>query len=236
MANNLFTNAWKIFSNSGKNTDVTPTNPPTPAPAAAPPAAPDPLAQMAALWKNDPNAPQPVDLLSGSIINPDNKKIADAAAQVDFTAGIDPALMAAVQKGDDPTAIINLINAVAQKTLATSTQIGAATVDQGLQRNNQRLAQALPDRIKQVQLNQQELENPALAHEAAQPMVRMVRSQIAAQNPHMSPEAINKQAEQTMLGFARAVAGTEDAGFRPGGLPQNQQPSQGTDWEAWGGV
>jgi len=237
MATNLFTNAWKVFTNSSTTGAPAPAAAPAaPAPAAAP-AAPDPLDAMAALWKNDPNKPAPVDPLAGSVINPDNKKIADAAATVDFMAGIDPTLLAAAQDRDNPAGLINLMNAVAQKTLATATQIGAATVDQGLQRNNQRLAQALPDRIKQVQVNQQESENPALAHEAAQPMVRMVRNQIAAQNPHLSPDAINKQAEQTLLGFAQAVTGTEDAGFRQGGLPQSRQAqSQGTDWLKWGGV
>lgn len=207
------------------------------APVASPPPA-DPLAEMATLWKNDPNKPQPVDPLQGPILQPDNNKIAEAAGKVNFLEQVPAELLQRVNSGNDPAALAELINTVAQRTLATATQIGAATTEQGIKRNNQRIEQALPGRIKQVQLDGVTVENPALAHEASQPMLRMVRAQIHASNPHLTPEAINKQAEAILLRHAQAVIGvTEDAGFRPGGLPQNNAGPNGkeTDWEAWAG-
>lgn len=216
---------------------------PAPAPAAAAPApAPtpaDPLADMAALWKNDPNKPAPVDPMRGPILNPDTNKIAEAAGKVDFLAQVPAELLQRVNSGNDPAALAELINTVAQRTLATATQIGAATVEQGLQRNNQRIEQALPDRIKQAQLENVPVENPALAHEASQPLLRMVREQIRLANPNLSPEAINKQAESVLVRHAQAVTGTtDDPGFRPGGLPRNSAAGKdaGTDWEAWAGL
>ena len=117
-----------------------PTAPPASAPATpATPAAPaDPLAGMAALWKNDPNNPAPADPMRGPILNSDPAKIIEAASKVDFLKNVPAELMQRVNSGNDPAALSELINAVAQQTLATATQIGAATVEQGLQRNNQR--------------------------------------------------------------------------------------------------
>lgn len=234
----LFTSVYNMFR------PVTTVNGiPAPAPAAAAPAAapppPNPLDDMAALWKNDPNKPKPADPMQGPILNSDPAKIAEAAGKVDFLQQIPAELMQRVNSGNDPAALAELINAVAQKTLATAAQIGAVTVEQGLQRNNQRIEQALPGRIKQVQLDGVQVENPALAHEASQPMLRMVRAHIQQNNPNLSPEAVNKQAEAVLITHAQAVVGNvEDAGFRPGGLPQNNAGGKGkeTDWETWAGV
>jgi len=236
-AKGFFSSAYSLFTPK-----VHVANAPAPAPAAAPVAAPtpapDPMDTMAALWKNDPNKPQPVDPLRGPILNPDTAKIAEAASKMDMLQGVPPELMARVQAGNDPTAIAELINTVAQRTLSTATQISAATTEQGLQRNNQRIEQALPDRIKQVQLASITVDNKALAHPASQPMLQMVRQQIAAQNPHLSPQAINQQAEALLVQHANAVAGVDDVGFRDGGIPRTQQNGGGkeTDWETWAGV
>ena len=232
----FFTNVYSMFRPVTQVAGV-----PAPAPAAAAPAAeppaPNPLDQMAGLWKNDPTKQPPADPLKGPILNPDTTKIAEAASRMDFLKNVPKELLARVNSGNDPAALAELVNVVAQQTLSTATQISAATTEQGLQRNNQRIEQALPDRIKQVQLDTIAVENPALAHAASLPMLKMMRAQIAAQNPHLTPEAINRQAESMLVQHATAVLGQEP-GYREGGMPSNPQgaANKGTDWEAWAGV
>lgn len=234
----FFSSVYNMFTPVVRTAGQAPAPAPTPSEPAAPTPPADPLAGMAALWKNDPNKPQPVDPLRGPVLNSDPTKIAEAAGKVNFLDQVPAELMQRVNAGNDPAALAELINTVAQRTLATATQVGAATVEQGLQRNNQRIEQALPDRIRQVQLDAMPVANPALAHEASQPLLRLVRAQILAGNPNLSPEAVNKQAEAVLINHAQAVIGTtEDPGFRQGGLPQNQRGAgEGTDWEKWAGI
>lgn len=199
----------------------------------------DPLETLAGVWKTDTTKTAPVDPLAGPILNTDTAKLREAISKVDLIAGVDPALLKRVQEGNDPAALIELMSAVSQNTLATAAQLSAATTEQGLQRQTQRIVAALPGRIKQQAIDNMPATNPALQHPASQPFLQMTRAQIAAQNPNLTPAEINARAESALLGYAQALnSSAEDAGFREGGLAQ---PNQGgaqkeTDWLAWGGV
>lgn len=235
----FFRSAWDMFRPVTATTVV---NAPAPAPAAAasvanPPAAPEPMDALAAVWKNDPNKQPPADPLAGPILNPDNAKIAEAVKKIDPLAGVNPELMAKAKQGDGE-AIVQLIQQATQAGLATGAQIAAATTENGLQRQTQRIVQALPDRIKQHAISTATPENAALQHPAAQPFLQMTRQQIANSNPHLSPQEINAQAESALLNFGKALTGSQDDGsYREGGLPQQpgRQQKQ-TDWDAWAGV
>lgn len=197
-------------------------NPITPTPEA------NPLDTMKALWQTDPNSAPSVDPLATPLFNSDPAKIAAAASKIDLVSQIPADLMAKAMSGQDPAAFAQVLNAVAQRTLATSTQLNAATVEQAAATNNQRMLQALPGKVRQIQLDGMQPDNPLLQHEAAQPFLNMVRSQLASKNPGMSAVEINRQAESIVTGFAGAISPAATA----------QQPSQpanggGTDWDTW---
>lgn len=187
----------------------------------------NPLDEFTGLWQNDPNAQRVVDPLSTPLFNTDPAAIAAAASKLDLVGQMPPELMAKAMSGQDPAAFIQVLNAVAQRTLATATQLNAATIEQATTRNNARIQDALPSRMKDIQLQSMQSEHPALQHPASQPFLQLVRSQVKMKNPGMSAADINAQAERALLGFANqlvAPAQTEATRAAEAG---------GTDWDAW---
>lgn len=199
-----------------------------PAPGTSKETPPNPLDEMAALWQTDPKSTPAVDPLSTPLFNTDPAKIAAAANKIDFMRNVPQDLMAKALAGNDPQALVQLMNTVAQQTLATATQLNAATIEQATQRNNSRITDALPSRVKQIQLDSMQPEHPVLQHPAAQPFLQLVRSQIQMKEPTLSPAEINRKAEAVLAGFAGQLtaptAAQQDAG---------RQKTAGTDWDTW---
>lgn len=186
----------------------------------------NPMDEFTTLWQTDPNATPSVDPLTTPLFNTDPAKIAAAAGKIDFMAQMPPDLVAKAMSGTDPAAFMQLINAVAQRTLATSTQLNAATLEQATSRNNDRVMQAIPGRVKQIQLDSIQSENPVLQHPASQPFLQLVRAQIQMKNPGMSAATINAQAERTLTGFASQLAA-------PASTEATRSAAGGTDWDSW---
>lgn len=183
----------------------------------------NPLDNFTDLWKNDPAAAQTADPFSTPLFTNDPTKLHEAASKMDFMAAIPRELMDKAMAGGDPAALMQIMNAVAQRTLAAATQLSTATAEQGAQRSTQRLLTALPDRVKQIQLDQMQPENPALSHAAAQPFLHMARAQIKMKNPTLSAAEIQKQAESYVSEFANSLMGGPEA-------TASQQQS-GEDWD-----
>lgn len=190
----------------------------------APPA--NPLDAFTEMWQHDPKSQPAVDPLSTPLFNTDPAKIAAAAGKIDFLAQVNPELVTKAMAGNDPQAFMQVMNAVAQRTLATATQLNAATIEQATSRNNERFSQALPSKVKQIQLNSLQSENPALQHPASQPLLQMVRAQIQMKEPGLSAADINKRAESYLAGFATQLS-------TPPVTETQRQQASGTDWEAW---
>lgn len=198
---------------------------PTPA---TPTTEPNPLDNLATLWQNDPNVKAPADPFSAPLLNTDPTKIAEAAKKIDFVSHIAPETLAKAMSGQDPAAFMEVMNSVAQRTLTTSAQINAATVEQATARNNSRIMEALPGRVKDIQLQGMKSDNPVLQHPAAQPFLQLTRAQIQMKNPGMSAADINQQAEHALLGLAQAIS---PAGETAGTTPASNSGEK--DWDAW---
>lgn len=191
----------------------------------------DPMDVLAALMQNDPNVKAPVDPLTTPLLQTDVTKLRQAAGNMNLVGHIDPELMAKAMSGNDPAAFAQVINLAAQSAVVTSAQLAASTVEQATNRNNQRLlSSAIPNQIKQAQIDSSVSENPALAHPAAQPFLHMVRSQIQMKNPGMPAAEINRQAESVIAGFATSVS------TAPQEVVRQQSANQGTDWDKWAGL
>jgi hypothetical protein len=198
-----------------------------PAPTPAPTPAPNVLDTVATLWQTDDKSKAPVDPFAAPLLQTDPAKLQQAASKIDFTSQIAPDLMAKAMSGQDPAAFMEVLNTVARTTLTTSAQLSAATVEQATARNNERMMQALPATVTQIQLDSIRPESAVLQHAAAEPFLKLVRSQLQMKNPHMSAHEINRQAESTVLNFAKEVS----AAPAPGAAPT--QASTETDWDAW---
>lgn len=183
----------------------------------------NPLDAFTPLWQNDPNAAPTADPLTTPLFNTDPAKIQEAAGKMDFLANVPKELIDKAMAGNDPGSFLQVMNMVAQRTLAAATQLSTATVEQGAQRSNQRVLQALPDRVKQIQLDQMQPENPALSHPAAQPFLHMARAQLKAKNPTLSAAEIQKQAERYVSDFASSLSVTPEAAAA--------QQTAGEDWD-----
>lgn len=185
----------------------------------------NPLDEFTPLWQNDPNAQQRVDPLSTPLFNSDPAKIAAAAAKMDFVGQIPAEVLQKAMQ--DPNALVQLLNGVAQRTLATATQLNASTIEQATTRNNARVMSGLPERVRQIQLNGMQPDNPTLQHPAAQPFLQLMRSQIQMKNPGMSAVEINSQAERALTGFANQLVAA------PASEAAARSSAGGTDWDAW---
>lgn len=188
------------------------------------PAAPsNPLDNFTPLWQTDPKSAPPADPLATPIFNTDPAKIAEAAGKIDFVSQIPPDMLQKAMAGNDPQAFMAVMNAVAQKTLATAAQLSTATTEQGATRLQQRLLTALPDRVKQIQLDQMQPENANLQHPAAQPILQMMRQRVKASNPNLTPAEIQKQAENYVSAFVSAMA--------PQATQAEVAAANGEDWD-----
>jgi hypothetical protein len=188
---------------------------------------PNPLDEFTGLWQNDPKMQQRVDPLSTPLFNTDPAAISAAAAKLDLVGQLPPELMAKAMSGQDPAAFMQVLNSVAQRTLATATQLNAATIEQATTRNNARIQEVLPSRMKDIQLQSMQSEHPALQHPASQPFLQLVRSQVKMKNPGMSAADINAQAERALLGFANQLVAPAQA------EATRAATAGGTDWDAW---
>lgn len=189
----------------------------------------DPMADLAALWQTDPNLKPVANPLATPLFNTDPKAIAAAASKLDFVSGLDPALVAKAMSGQDAAAFLQVLNTVGQKSLATGTQLNAATIETATSRNNERLLAAMPGQVKAITLDSMQSENPALQHPAAQPFLSLVRSQLQMKNPGMSAQDINNAAESALTGFATSLATPATA------TPSAASNDGGTNWAAWAG-
>lgn len=189
-----------------------------------------PLAPFATLWDTDPNAKPSVDPWSQPILPTDPAKVQAAAKQMNMLNGIDPTMIQKVMAGNDPQALMDIINAVAQNTLAMSAQLTSASVEKAGTTIKTRYDSGLDARFRDFQDRNLSVENPVLNHPGAQPMLQMARQQIRAKNPTMSPQQVQDEAVKYLMSFAGAM-NTGDPTKQPVPLDNTGTPEQ--DWSSF---
>jgi hypothetical protein len=160
----------------------------------------NPLDNFSKIWET-PTPEANTDPFATPLLNSDPAQIREAAGKMNFTQGISQEQVSKAL-GGDVGAFMQVLNKVVQNSTAVQAQLSTATVERAIGANNGRVFQALPSKVRDVQLAGLTPENPVLQHPAAQPMLHMMRGQIAANNPGMSAADVNKQAEQFLGAFA----------------------------------
>ena len=198
-------------------------------PATAPQEPSSPLDAFKDLWKTDASgANTPSDPFSQPLFQTDPSKILEAANKADFISQVPQELMQKAMSGQDPQAFMEVINKVAQQSLALSLQLNTATIEQAGTRIGDRYKKDLPNRFKELQVNSTAPQNQVLQHPAAQPMLQSLRDQIRKNNPDMPPDQITKQAEEFLTTFASQLAGSGKESTSSQGASGEQ------DWSQWG--
>lgn len=151
-----------------------------------------------------------------------------AASKANFTAGITQEQLQAAQA--DPQAMLQLMNKVAQNGFLGAVQSLTGVVENAVTRNNERFEKALPDRIRATQINQAQSKHPALSHPAAKPIVEALKLQVAATNPHLTPEQVAAHAENYVISLSKDV-NTHDLQLEAANKPK--QPGE-VDWSILG--
>lgn len=188
-----------------------------------------PLDAWKDVWHTDPKAQAPTDPWSQPILPSDPNKIREAASKMDMMAGMPPELVQKVVAGNDPQALMDLMNRVAQNTLAMSAQLATASVERAGTVIRDRTKQELPEQFREYQLSNLPVENPVLSHPGAQGLLQMTRQQLKMKNPSWNAQQIHDEAVKYLTGFAGALSQT--------GMPQQPRTDRsGTpeqDWESF---
>jgi hypothetical protein len=188
-----------------------------------------PLDAWKDVWHTDPKATTPADPWSQPILPSDPNKIREAASKMDMMAGMPPELMQKAMAGNDPQALMDLMNRVAQNTLAMSAQLATASVERAGTVIRDRTKQELPDQFRDYQLNNLPVESPVLNHPGAQGLLQMTRQQLKMKNPSWSAQQIQDQAVKYLSSFAGALS-QSDAPQQPK-TDRNGTPEQ--DWDSF---
>lgn len=203
--------------------NVMPTTPAAPAPA-APPASPtaqnnpgaipqgaqsaaaptSPLDPFKDVWSPAAAQAQSADPFAAPYLQLDETKLTQGLQQVDFTRGLNPELIQKAMSGD-AAALMETLNHVSRATLHQATRLQAATTESALRTQSDRIKGYIPDAVKTSNLQNQPITNPALAHPSVEPMLRVLRGQIAQQNPNMTPQEVAARAENFFTSAAQAV-------------------------------
>jgi hypothetical protein len=192
-----------------------------------------PLDEFAKLWETKPedgkNASQ--DPFAAPLFSASPDKIREAASQIDFMQQIPQELMGRVLGGNDPQAIVEMMNQVVQNAVGTTMQLTAATVEQAGSKLGQRFNSAIPGRFKDLQIESTPAKNPVLSNPAAQPLLKFLRNQVKMTNPDYSPEQVNAEAERYLTTFGSSLMENDpqvvEARQKAPASPDQQ------NWEAW---
>jgi len=209
-------------------------------PVAIPPAATgdqSPLSNFADLFKADPTQTTTSPSISPNF-NLDPQGILAQAQKVNFTQGIDPALVDKAMSGDK-AAFVDVLNKVAQFGFANATMATGEIVKNSLNSAEGTLRQSvLPDAIRQhsiqTALNES---NPVFTDPAVAPMLGMLKNQFATKYPTATPSEIAAMATQYLTGFSQKIV-TAQGGTIVDRQQQQTSSQRGfgqqndTDWSA----
>ena len=167
-------------------------------PAAAPAAGPqNPLDNFADMFKprqQDPNAAKPATLADPILGQLDPTAFKQQVAQANFAASIPQETIQKAISGD-AQAFADAINSAAREAFAAAAQLSHGLVEHGSRTAAERVSGSLDSRIRNFQIKSQNTNHEALAHPAVAPMLSAVKMQIASSNPQLSPEQVQRQAE-----------------------------------------
>lgn len=165
-----------------------------------------PLDAFKDMFTIDPKKPTPKDPMKEPLLNLDPKTLAEAVNKMDFAKGLNPDVLAKAFPGGDPAAISQLLNGVSRSVYMMAFQGFTKLTESAIGTNNARFETVLGDRFRNFQVNTSQSTNKALQHPAAKPVVSALKTMIASQNPDLSADDVQKQAEDYFLAMGKSLS------------------------------
>lgn len=192
------------------------------------------LASMQSLWQTPTTAdgkpaPAQVDPLTQQIHSFDPAKVAEASKRLDFTKSIPDDVIVKALSGDT-SAFRQAMNEALQQSFTGSTVNTATLINQGFDKYGKLVDAALPDRIKDYQIQTTTSEDPILSHPAVAPLMAALKGVAKVNKPGASAVEIQSTAEDFLKGFATLMATKQQDG------QQAQAAEKEPDWMAFAGL
>jgi hypothetical protein len=193
--------------------------------------APTPLDSLKDFWETPKQSEQqtaPQDLL-------DISKLQEAAGKADFTNQFDPAQLQAALAGGEGAgpALMSLLNQAAKIAYIQAT-VSAGKINQHtLTAAEQRLANTLPNQIRNTVARQDLVgENPAFAHAAVAPVIDLVTQQLQTKFPGATAQEINEKARAYLQEVAGVFTASTNKQQVPAANPTSSAKGE-PDWGSW---
>lgn len=192
------------------------------------------LDKVRGIWNNattadgKPLAPQ-ADPLAQQMFQFDPSKVAESAGKLDFTGNISQeTLEKVVGQNGDPAALKELLNSVVRQAFVASSLQTGHLLNDGFSRHGKNIDQALPARLRNIQVSQKGSEDSILSHASVKPLFTAMRGIVANNNPHASPDEVHAAAEAyfNQIGQAFLARERQASGKELDGTPVEQE----VDW------
>lgn len=170
-----------------------------------------PLDSFKDLWqpnKDVEGKPILATSLTDKYVNVDPAKVREAATRVDFRKVVTPEQMQAAMAGGEAgvAAMMEAMNNMAQTVYSQSALTTSAIVEQALGQATSRFSDEIPRAIKQQNVRENlRAENPLFSNPAAEPMLKMIESQMTAKYPNATAAEISQSAKNYLEQFASAL-------------------------------
>jgi hypothetical protein len=146
-------------------------------------------------------------------------------SSTNFTQNLNPENIQKALSGDQQ-AFMNVLNQVAQNAFSANLQMTQGLVERGVTTGVDRFGSTLDSRFRDLQLRNQNSQNPALQHPIGQALLGTVKKQIATANPKLAPDQVHAQAEQMFTQFAQMLVPQQNPG-------QQDTAKAATNWESF---
>lgn len=184
----------------------------------------------------DPNTVNPLDAYNKMFDNANNgsdlqaptfkidpKVLTDVSSKMDFTRGVDPALLQKAQSGD-VSALMDIMKTVGQNSYRAALEHNTALTDTYLTSRGEFDKKSLENGVKS-QLTHNELSSaPNYSHPVVKAELNRVASQFARANPDASPQEVAKAAQKYINDLQQAL--------NPSTAPKDPS-TEGMDWSKY---
>lgn len=184
-----------------------------------------PLANFADLWEAKPVGDTPT---FSPNFNFDASKVGEAAAKLDFTKVIDPA-MAKKAMGGDMEAFMQVLNKVSQAGFAQAVTASGLMAQESAKRTGSSVEAALPEYLRQQAAGNLNSENPFFQNPVVKPLMQAIQAQVAIKYPNASPAELSKYTQDYFAGMAKELVSSEGNVISA----KPKAPAGETDWSGF---
>jgi len=203
--------------------------------AGTPAASESPLDKFAKVWQNTTTEGQGPK----QYVTVDQTKLAQAVGQLNFASAIKPEQFQAMANGGEGAvqAFQQAMNTVAQQVFQTAMLGTGKLMENALQNSRGDMVNELPGLMKhQLSMNQMAEKYPGITHPAVRPLMEVLQSQFAAQDPNATPAEIQQLASDYLMQVTNLMnpqSGKSGANSQNGGATSTQMGAQsgGIDWD-----